>query len=802
MIKDKATIDKLKKLFDDKLTKLNVKDPKMATPEQVYVALCSAIREILSEKQRRHTAKTYGEGKKQVFYLSIEFLIGRSLVNNITNLGIEDGVNDILKKCGVSLEMITEIEPDAGLGNGGLGRLAACYLDALATENYSASGYSILYEFGIFRQKIIDGWQQEFPDNWMTNGMIWLEERRDEAVEVMFGGELEEIWDKSHHYVRYHKSETVKAIPYDLYVAGYDSKAVSKLRLWRAKAPEIDMESFNRGDYSSALKSMGNAELISKVLYPNDNFVEGKILRLRQQYFLCCATISDIISKHLAQYGSLDNFSDKVAIHINDTHPTLAIPELIRVLLDECGLSWERAFDIAKKTFSYTNHTVLSEALELWDIEIFKGQLPRIYQIICEINNALHGELNEKYPGDFGKISYMSILDKDNIRMANLCVYVCHTVNGVSALHSDIIKADLFNDFHNLYPKRFTNVTNGIAYRRWLLKSNPGLTNLLTELIGDKFQNDASHLKKLEKYKDDKNVYKSLMDIKTENKNRLLTFIGEQKYPINPESIFDVQAKRMHEYKRQHLNAINIIAEYLYLKNNPTAPFVPRTYIFGAKAAPGYYLAKQMIRFICGIGEMLEKDKAIRDKLRVLYLEDYRVTMSEVLMPATDISEQISLAGKEASGTGNMKFMLNGAVTLGTLDGANVEIRESAGAENFFLFGMTKNEVFELQGKGYDPLDFIKKSPVLKEVVDFIKAGFDGNDYEEIYKNLTGLDPYLVMADFDSYHNMQKTVASTYVQKDVFSKMSLMNIANSGVFSADRAVTEYADNIWYLKAVK
>ncbi len=802
MVKDKAMIEKLKKVFDEQLVKLGVKDPKMAAPEQVYVALSVAVREILSEKQRRHTAKTYGEGKKQVFYLSIEFLVGRSFWNNVVNLGIEDGVNDILKKCGVSRELISDIEPDAGLGNGGLGRLAACYLDALATENYSASGYSILYEFGIFRQKIIDGWQQEFPDNWMTNGMIWLEERRDEAVEVMFGGEVEESWDKNHHYVRYHKSETVKAVPYDLFITGYDSKAVSKLRLWRAKSPEIDMESFNRGDYSAALQSMGNAELISKVLYPNDNFVEGKILRLRQQYFLCSATISDIVSKHLAQYGTLDNFADKVAIHINDTHPTLAIPELIRVLLDECGLSWEKAFMVAKKVFSYTNHTVLSEALELWDIEIFKSQLPRIYQIVCEINKELHIELNEKYPGDIGKISYMTILDNDNVKMANLCVYVCHTVNGVSKLHSDIIKSDLFNDYDKLYPKKFTNVTNGIAYRRWLLASNPGLTKLLGELIGDKFKNDASQLKKLEKYKDDKNVYKQLMAIKAENKTRLLNFIGEQKYPINPDSIFDVQAKRMHEYKRQHLNAINIIAEYLYLKNNPTADFVPRTYIFGAKAAPGYYFAKQMIRFICGIGEMLEKDKAIRDKLRVLYLEDYRVTMSEVLMPATEISEQISLAGKEASGTGNMKFMLNGAVTLGTLDGANVEIRESAGEDNFFLFGMTKNEVMELQGKGYDPNDFISKSDVLKDVVKFIENGFGGNDYDEIYNNLTGLDPYLVMADFDSFHMMQKNVAKTYTQKDVFSKMSLMNIANSGIFSADRAVTEYADNIWNLKAVK
>lgn len=773
-----------------------------ASPEQIYQSMAAAVRDSLSQKHRRYLAKSYGEGAKRVYYMCIEYLIGRSLKNNLYNLGLEGAAEQYAEECGLPLERLFDEEPDAGLGNGGLGRLAACYLDGLATCDYPAGGYSILYEFGIFKQTILDGWQQEQPDNWLPGGGVWLEEHPSEAVEIRFGGELKEEWYSNYHHVSHVGGTTVLAVPHDLYISGYQSSAVSRLRLWKAVAPGIDMESFNRGDYATAMLK-NNTELISKVLYPNDEHLEGKILRLRQQYFLCSASINDIVHRHLQQYGTLENLPEKVAIHINDTHPTLAIPEMIRIMLDECGYEWDKACDLVSRIFAFTNHTVLSEALECWNEEMFKSELPRIYQIIVELDKQLVEKLSERFPGDDGKVNWMRIVHGNSIRMANICVAMGHSVNGVSKLHSEIIKQSVFADYYLYAPKKFKNVTNGIAYRRWLLQSNPQLTQLLSDTIGDGFKKNAAELKKLEAFKEDDKVLSALGEIKLQNKQRLAEFIlkteGDE---IDSSSLFDVQVKRLHEYKRQHLNALHILRQCLDLMENPNLPITPRTYIFGAKAASGYYMAKQIIRLIWAIKELIESNEVLKSKLRIVYLEDYRVTVSEILMPASEISEQISLAGKEASGTGNMKFMLNGAITLGTLDGANVEIRENVGEENFVLFGMTKQEVEARLAKGYRPKEILAKNKRLREVIDFIDTGFKGKTFTDIVNNLSTSDPYMVLADFDSYCQAQKEVEKLYADKRRWNQMSLMNIANAGVFSADRAVTDYARDIWDLKPLK
>ena len=774
-----------------------------ATDQQIYRALALIVRQTLSDARKRFMARTYGTNGKQVYYLCMEFLMGRSLKTSLFNLGLNEVAETVLKDHQIKLENIYECEPDAGLGNGGLGRLAACYLDGLATDDIPGTGYSILYEYGIFKQKIVDGWQQERADNWLPGGSVWLKSHPDQAIEVKFDGDIEESWDGTYHYVEHRNYSSVLAVPSDMYVAGYNSNAVSKLRLWQAKAPGFDMDSFNAGEYGSAITKSANAELISKVLYPNDNHIEGKILRLRQQYFLSAASIGDIIHNHLAQYGTLDNLPDKIAIHINDTHPTLAIPELMRILLDECGFTWDHAFDITRRTFAYTNHTVMSEALEKWNIDIFRKTLPRIYQICQELDRQCRRDFEKKFPGDQGKIDYMAILGDNQVRMANICCYVCHSINGVSKLHSEIIKQSVFHDYYLYSPEKFTNVTNGIAYRRWLLASNPGLTNLLSETIGDGFKRDASQLKKFEKFANDKTVLKKLEEVKLENKRTFAEHLKKTTGQIiDPSSLFDVQVKRMHEYKRQHLNALHIAAQYLYIKNNPNADFVPKTYIFGAKAAPGYYMAKQMIRLICKLGALIDSDPAVREKLRVVYLEDYCVTTSERLMPASEISEQISLAGTEASGTGNMKFMLNGAVTLGTLDGANVEIADAAGKDNEIIFGMLTEEVNDLKRFGYHPSGFINSNDTAGAVLDFLEKGWNGESFHEIVNNLRTSDPYMVIADFASYIDAQNKASKLYTDRDVWNRMSLMNIANSGVFSADRAVFDYARNIWHAQPIK
>jgi starch phosphorylase len=799
----KYTKREFEKLLKDKLmSECNV-TLDTASADQIYRCLAMITRQIMSDRQKQFQSKILGEGKKQVYYLCMEFLMGRSLRTSLFNLGLNEVAESVLADADVKIDTIYEQEPDAGLGNGGLGRLAACYLDGMATDCIPGTGYSILYEYGIFKQKIVDGWQQETADNWLPGGQVWIKSHPDQAQEIRFDGQAIETWEGGFHHVKYENYNSVIAVPNDMYVAGYGSNGVSKLRLWQAKAPSFDMSSFNAGNYNTAISQSASAELISKILYPNDNHTEGKILRLRQQYFFSAASIADILQNHLNQYGTLDNLADKVAIQLNDTHPTVAIPEMMRILLDECSYEWDAAFDICRKVFAYTNHTVMSEALEKWNADIFRSTLPRIWQIVCEMDRRCRADLAKAFPGDQGKIDYMAIIGDNQVRTANICAYTCHAINGVSKLHSEIIKDSVFHDYFLYKPQAFKNVTNGIAYRRWLLASNPGLTSLLEETIGDGFKTDAAELKKLEKFVDDKTVQAAAAKVKRENKVLFANYLQKSTgQVIDPDSIFDCQVKRMHEYKRQHLNALNIAAEYLYLKNNPNAEFTPKTYIFGAKAAPGYYMAKQMIRMICKLGKMIDEDPAVRGKLRIVYLEDYCVSLSERLMPASEVSEQISLAGTEASGTGNMKFMLNGAITLGTLDGANVEIADAAGHENEIIFGMLTPEVNALKGMGYHPNAFISGDNTAMAVLDFLEKGWNGENFSEVTSNLRNSDPYMVMADFKDYRRAQHDLQELYRDKQKWNHMSLMNISNAGIFSADRSIMDYARDIWGATPVK
>ena len=799
----KLTKKEFEKILKDKVVSECGVTLDVASAEQIYRCMAMIVRQIMSDRQKQFQAKTLGEGKKQVYYLCMEFLMGRSLRTSLFNLGLNEVAESVLADADVKIDTIYEQEPDAGLGNGGLGRLAACYLDGMATDCIPGTGYSILYEYGIFKQKIVDGWQQETADNWLPGGQVWIKSHPDQAQEIRFDGQAIETWEGGFHHVKYENYNSVIAVPNDMYVAGYGSNGVSKLRLWQAKAPSFDMSSFNAGNYNTAISHSASAELISKILYPNDNHTEGKILRLRQQYFFSAASIADILQNHLNQYGTLDNLADKVAIQLNDTHPTVAIPEMMRILLDECSYEWDAAFDICRKVFAYTNHTVMSEALEKWNADIFRSTLPRIWQIVCEMDRRCRADLAKAFPGDQGKIDYMAIIGDNQVRTANICAYTCHAINGVSKLHSEIIKDSVFHDYFLYKPQAFKNVTNGIAYRRWLLCSNPGLTHLLEETIGDGFKTDASELKKLEKFVDDKTVQAAAAKVKRENKANFANYLQKATgQVIDPDSIFDCQVKRMHEYKRQHLNALNIAAEYLYLKNNPNAEFTPKTYIFGAKAAPGYYMAKQMIRMICKLGKLIDNDPAVKDKLRIVYLEDYCVSLSERLMPASEVSEQISLAGTEASGTGNMKFMLNGAITLGTLDGANVEIADAAGKDNEIIFGMLTPEVNALKGMGYHPQAFISDDNVAMAVLDMLEKGWNGENFSEVTNNLRNSDPYMVLADFKDYRRAQHTVQELYKQKQTWNRMSLMNISNAGIFSADRSIMDYARDIWGATPVK
>ncbi len=794
----KLTKKQAKEMLENKLLHFFGISTENATYEQYYKAVSMIVRDMMAQGRAELGKKADEEGKKRVCYLSMEFLMGRSLKNSLFNLNLTKTFESVLKDYGIKLESLYECEPDAGLGNGGLGRLAACYLDGLATQGYPARGYSILYEYGIFRQKLVEGRQTELPDNWLPGGEVWLQPRESSAVDVCFEGTLKESWDNHYHHVEIENGNIIQAVPYDMFVAGKDGKGISCLRLWSARAPEFDMKSFNQGDFMRSMERQAMAEVISKVLYPMDNHPEGKSLRLRQQYFLVSASVQDIVRHHLREHGTIDNLPEKIAIHINDTHPTMAIPELMRILLDECGYGWDDAWRIVTNTVAYTNHTVMSEALECWSEDLVRRLIPRIYNIIKEIDNRFRAYVWES-THDADYVERTAIISGGAVRMANLCVAASHKVNGVSALHSQILKDTLFNDFYKLTPDKFTNVTNGIAHRRWLCQANPALTEYIKELLGnDKFVYDAEHLSKLADFKDDEEVLKKIGEIKKANKEAFAKHIKKTTgVELDTNSIFDVQVKRLHEYKRQHLNALNIVSEYLAIKENPNGDFVPKTYIFGAKAAPGYFVAQRIISFILALGEMIDKDPDVKGRLKVLYVEDYNVTNAERLMPAADVSEQISLAGKEASGTGNMKLMMNGALTIGTLDGANVEIHESVGDDNMFLFGMRTEEVNELRKSGYNPQNYYNNNPELRKVLDFITHnGIDGKDFSDISGTIIHHDPFMVLADFADYQRAQKKVRETFLDEKKWNQMSLLNIAYSGRFAADRAINEYARNIW------
>lgn len=793
---------KAKELLSAKLSHFMGVSPEEATDEQYYKAIALILRDMMSQGRAEFSEEADKAGTKKIYYLCMEFLMGRSLKNNLYNLNLTDVFESVLADYGVKLENLYACEPDAGLGNGGLGRLAACYLDGLATQGYPARGYSILYEAGIFKQKLVDGWQTELPDFWLPGGDVWLVPHEESALEVRFEGEVHDSWDNQFHHVELVNYKPVQAVPYDMYVAGKDGKGISVLRLWSAKAPALDMSLFNQGDYMRAMEQNAMAEVISKVLYPADNHPEGKSLRLRQQYFLVSASVQDIVHRHLRVYGTMDNFAEKAAVHINDTHPTLAVPELMRILLDECGYGWDDAWKIVTNAIAYTNHTVMKEALECWPEDLYKRLMPRIWQITKEIDNRFRNFVWQATQ-NADQVERMAIMSNGVVRMANLCVASAHSVNGVSALHSEILKESVFHDFYMLTPNKFKNVTNGIAHRRWLCQSNPELTKLLEELIGGGFVYHADELLKLREYKDDPSVLEALERIKRHNKEAFAEQVKKNTgIVLDPDSIFDVQVKRLHEYKRQHLNALNILTEYLAIKANPNAEVTPHTYIFGAKAAPGYFMAKKIISFICALGDLINNDPDVRGRLKVVYCEDYNVTMAENLMPAADISEQISLAGTEASGTGNMKLMLNGAITLGTMDGANIEIFDAVGEDNILIFGMKTPEVEQLKRRGYNPQNYYNNNAELHNTIDFInRVGIAGKQFPEIGGTLLNNDPYMVLADFADYRRAQQEAVRTYADRTAWNQKSLMNISGAGRFAADRAINEYARDIWHTKSV-
>lgn len=787
-----------------------------ATKEHIYKATALTVRDRMMEKWTAYRRQQRTAQRKELFYLSFEFLMGRSLGNNLLNAGLTEDYDKVLRSMGCSLEEISSQERDAGLGNGGLGRLAACFLDSLATLEYPAFGCSIRYEYGLFKQLIVDGEQVETPDNWLEDGSVWEIARPEEQVTVRFGGKVNTEMTDRGMKVSYSDTTDVIGIPYDVPVIGYNAKIVNTLRLWSASSKkDLDMTSFADGDYLQAVEEKALAEVLSKVLYPEDNHREGKALRLRQQYFFVSCTIQWIISrfKRHHQGMDLDRLPDYIAIHINDTHPAIAIPELMRVLMDDEGMGWDQAWDIVCRVFAYTNHTIMAEALEKWPMDMFQTLLPRIYMIVDEMNRRLVNDLHSRYGDDWGKINYMSIIAYNYISMANLCLATCHKVNGVSALHTEILKNDVFRDYNNLMPDKFVSITNGITYRRWLKLANPGLSELITSKIGDKWIKEAKELEKLLPFADKADFRKTFKEVKRQNKIALAEYIKEHNHvEVDPDSIFDVQVKRLHEYKRQLMNVLHILYLYDKLKNTPSFDMYPHTFIFGAKASPGYTRAKLIIRLINDVAALVNNDPQINGKIKVVFIENYGVSLAQKIIPAADISEQISTAGKEASGTGNMKFMANGALTIGTLDGANVEMLQCVGDDNIFIFGMKTPEVnHELQYDQNSAQSIYAANAEVHRVIDMLIDGTvnpaNPRLYYDLYQSLIfgdhgKADTYMVVRDFEAYCAIHRVAEQQYKNEDLWVKKAIINVAKSGFFSSDRTIHEYNDKIWHLKQYK
>ena len=798
------------KFKNDYLKKLQTSYAKSfedASPADRYAALGSLVRDYAS-KNWVNTNDTYlNKGCKQVYYLSIEFLMGQLLENNLVNLGIEEVAEEVLKELGTSLDEIKDMEPDAGLGNGGLGRLAACFLDSMASQAIPGHGCGIRYKYGLFEQKIVNGYQVELPENWLKEGNVWEIRRPDKSIEVKFGGEVESTESNGILTFNHKNYESVLAVPYDTPIIGYKNNTVNTLRLWSAETndKESDLSSFSRGDYLKAVEHKYEVEAISQALYPDDSYYEGRVLRLKQQYFFVSAGLQSIARRYKLNSNPIIDFDDHVAIHVNDTHPAVAVPELMRILLDVEKLSWDDAWRITTNTISYTNHTIMAEALEKWPIDLFKELLPRIYDIVNEINERFCKALWNRYPSEWDRISRMSIIGDGFVRMANLAIVGSHSVNGVAKLHTEILKKQELKDFFEFYPYKFNNKTNGITHRRWLLKANPELSELITKKIGSAWISHPSDLICFDKYAGNPEIQVDAMKIKYNNKVFLKNKI-KAKYgiEIDPDSIFDVQVKRLHAYKRQLLNVFHIMDLYNRLRENPDLDIVPRTFLFGAKAAPGYYLAKQVIKLINSIAERINNDSLINNKLKVVFLEDYKVSLAEIVIPAADVSEQISTTTKEASGTGNMKLMMNGAITIATLDGANVEIRDEVGDENIVIFGMKEQEILDLyRSGGYNAMDYYNNDPRLNLVVNQLINGFyseSSSEFQNIYDSLlVHNDEYFVLKDFDSYAKAQVTIDTLYRDKGKWAEMSIHNIAHSGIFSSDRTINEYASGIWGIK---
>ncbi|MBP0018987.1 MAG: glycogen/starch/alpha-glucan phosphorylase [Cyanobacteria bacterium SBLK] len=805
------SIETFRRAFADNLFYLQGKFPGTATKNDYYMALAYTVRDRLLQRWL-NTMQTYiREDVRVVCYLSAEFLVGPHLANNLINMGLYARMKQAIAESGLDLQELIEQEEEPGLGNGGLGRLAACYMDSLSTLEIPAIGYGIRYEFGIFDQEIRDGWQVEITDKWLRYGNPWEIARPEEAVTVKLGGHTESYTDNDDNYrVRWVPYQAIKGVPYDTPILGYQVSTANTLRLWKAEAPEsFDFQAFNVGDYYGAVDEKIVSENVTKVLYPNDEQIQGKELRLTQQYFFVSCSLQDMIRIHLAAGKSLDCFHEKFAVQLNDTHPSIGVAELMRLFVDEHHLDWDRAWNITQKTFAYTNHTLLPEALETWSVDLFGRLLPRHLEIIYELNWRFLDRVRMKYPGNNEKLERLSLIGEDDgktVRMANLACAGSHAINGVAALHTELLKKDVLRDFYELWPEKFNNKTNGVTPRRWMVLINPRLTKLINSKIGDRWIVHLDELKKLEAFAEDEQFRQQWRQIKHDIKQDLAAYIQKtQGIQVNPDSIFDVQAKRIHEYKRQHLNVLHIITLYNRIKRNPTLDIVPRTFIFGGKAAPAYFLAKLIIKLANSVGKVVNNDPDVGDRLKVVFLPDYNVTNSQRVYPAADLSEQISTAGKEASGTGNMKFSLNGALTIGTLDGANVEIRAEVGAENFFLFGLTTEQVYELKARGYNPWDYYRENESLREAIALIHSGFfshgDTNLFKPLVDSLLYSDPYLLFADYQSYIDCQDRVSLAYRDPDNWTRMAILNVARMGKFSSDRSIREYCEDIWKVQPV-